>query len=93
VATKVNVDNRSASNHTVIEVITRDRRALLFWLSSTIQHAGLSISFAKINTEGERVADVFYVSDDAGGKILDEARIEDLKSRIMNTIARLDSGG
>ncbi len=93
VATKVNVDNRSATNHTVIEVITRDRRALLFWLSSTIQHAGLSISFAKINTEGERVADVFYVSDDAGGKVLDEARIEDLTSRIMNTIARLDSGG
>jgi [protein-PII] uridylyltransferase len=93
VATKVNVDNRSASNHTVIEVITRDRRALLFWLSSTIQHAGLSISFAKINTEGERVADVFYVSDESGGKVLDEARIEDLRHRIMNTIARLEAGG
>ncbi len=93
VATKVNVDNRSATNHTVIEVITRDRRALLFWLSSTIQHLGLSISFAKINTEGERVADVFYVSDEAGGKILDEARIEELKQRILSTIARLESGG
>jgi [protein-PII] uridylyltransferase len=93
VATKVNVDNRSASNHTVIEVITRDRRGLLFWLSSTIQHADLSISFAKINTEGERVADVFYVSDEAGGKILDEARIEELRHRILGTIARLDAGG
>ena len=69
------------------------RRALLFWLSSTIQHLGLSISFAKINTEGERVADVFYVSDEAGGKILDEARIEELKQRILSTIARLESGG
>jgi [protein-PII] uridylyltransferase len=93
VATKVNVDNRSATNHTVIEVITRDRRGLLFWLSTTIQHAGLSISFAKINTEGERVADVFYVSDQNGGKVLDEARIEELTQRILATIARLDSGG
>jgi [protein-PII] uridylyltransferase len=93
VATKVNVDNRSATNHTIIEVITRDRRGLLFWLSSALQHAGLSISFAKINTEGERVADVFYVSDDSGGKLLDEARIEDLKQRIQGTIARLETGG
>jgi [protein-PII] uridylyltransferase len=92
VETKVNVDNRSASNHTVIEVITRDRRALLFWLSTTIQHAGLSIAFAKINTEGERVADVFYVSDPDGGKVLDGARIEELTQRILATIARLDSG-
>ena len=93
VATKVNVDSRSATNHTIIEVITRDRRGLLFWLSSALQHAGLSISFAKINTEGERVADVFYVSDDTGGKLLDEARIEDLKERILGTIARLETGG
>ncbi|HEX7670517.1 MAG TPA: HD domain-containing protein, partial [Polyangiaceae bacterium] len=93
VATKVNVDSRSATNHTIIEVITRDRRGLLFWLSSAIQHAGLSISFAKINTEGERVADVFYVSDDKGGKLLDEARIEDLKERIQGTIARLETAG
>jgi len=93
VATKVNVDNRSASNHTVIEVITRDRRGLLFWLSSAIQQAGLSISFAKINTEGERVADVFYVSDESGGKVLDEARIEDLRHRILTTIARIEASG
>ena len=93
VATKVNVDNRSATHHTVIEVITRDRRALLFWLSSTLQHAGLSISFAKINTEGERVADVFYVTDESGNKLQDEARIDELTQRIMTTISRLDSGG
>jgi [protein-PII] uridylyltransferase len=93
VATKVSVDNRSATNHTVIEVITRDRHALLFWLSSAIQHAGLSITFAKINTEGERVADVFYVSDETGGKVLDQARIDELTQHISSTIARLESGG
>jgi [protein-PII] uridylyltransferase len=93
VATKVNVDNRSATNHTVIEVITRDRRALLFWLSSALQHAGLSISFAKINTEGERVADVFYVADERGNQLHDQGRIDELTQRIMMTISRLDAGG
>ena len=77
----------------MIEVITRDRRALLFWLSSTLQHAGLSISFAKINTEGERVADVFYVTDEQGNQLHDPARIEELTQRIMTTIARIDSSG
>jgi [protein-PII] uridylyltransferase len=93
VATKVSVDNRSATNHTVIEVITRDRQGLLFWLSSTIQQMGISIALAKINTEGERVADVFYVSDEHGSKIFDEARIEEMKERIGSAIARLDQGG
>jgi [protein-PII] uridylyltransferase len=92
VATKVNIDNRSATNHTVIEVITRDRRGLLFWLSTTIQQSNLSISFAKINTEGERVADVFYVANDQGGKELDETKIEELRESILTTIARLESG-
>jgi [protein-PII] uridylyltransferase len=93
VATKVNVDNRSAANHTIIEVITRDRKALLFSLSSAIQHAGLSIAFAKINTEGERVADVFYVSDASGGKVLKDDAIEALKDQVMSTIARLEASG
>jgi [protein-PII] uridylyltransferase len=91
VATKVNVDNRSATNHTVIEVITRDRRALLFWLARTIQQAGLSIDLAKVNTEGERVADVFYVVDESRGK-MDDARFNEIRERIFTTIARIESG-
>jgi [protein-PII] uridylyltransferase len=90
ISTKVNVDNRSAAKHTIVEVISRDRPALLFWLSSTIQQAGLSIWFAKINTEGQRVADVFYISDENGGKILDASRLADLKQRLANTVARLE---
>ncbi|MBM4363205.1 MAG: HD domain-containing protein, partial [Deltaproteobacteria bacterium] len=93
VATRVNVDNRSATNHTVVEVITRDRRGLLFWLATTIQYAGLSISLAKINTEGERVADVFYVSDPQGGKVLDGERLDALSQSILSTIARLEQQG
>lgn len=93
VETKVNVDNRGASNHTIIEVTTRDRRGLLFWLASTLQQSGLSIDLAKVNTEGERVADVFYVVDERGGKVTDEALIEELKARISAAIARMESGG
>jgi [protein-PII] uridylyltransferase len=91
ISTKVNLDNGSATNHTIVEVISRDRPALLFWLSTTIQQAGLSIWFAKINTEGERVADVFYVSDESGAKIVDSARLHDLEQRILSAVTRLES--
>lgn len=93
IATKVNVDNRSATDHTIIEVITKDRRDLLFWLSATLQKLGLSIQLAKVNTEGERVADVFYVVDACGGKIRDAARLTELKERISSIIAQIQAGG
>ncbi|MBX3129596.1 MAG: [protein-PII] uridylyltransferase [Polyangiaceae bacterium] len=90
VATEVSFDHQ-ASAHTVLEVITRDRPALLFWLAHTLQDAGLSIAVAKINTEGASVADVFYVTDASGSKIDDPARIEEIRTRITQTIARLQN--
>ncbi|MCC6902272.1 MAG: [protein-PII] uridylyltransferase [Polyangiaceae bacterium] len=89
VATEVSVDHR-ATAHTVIEVTTRDRPGLLFWLANTVQEVGLAISLAKINTEGTRVADVFYVTDASGAKLVDPARIEELKRRILSTVAQLE---
>jgi [protein-PII] uridylyltransferase len=90
VPTDINIDNRAATGHTVIEVITRDQFGLLFWLSNAIQHAGLTIALAKINTEGNQVADVFYVSDPSGAKLTDPDRIEMLRNQLLSTIARLE---
>jgi [protein-PII] uridylyltransferase len=91
-ATEVNVDNKSASNYSIIEVITLDRPALLFVLSMALQQVGLSIWFAKINTEGERVIDVFYVLSESGQKVLDPAEIAGIRSAIGAAIERLDVG-
>jgi [protein-PII] uridylyltransferase len=82
IETRVSIDNHTATNHTVIEVITRDRAGLLFLLSQTIQRAGLSIWFAKINTEGQRVVDVFYVSDEQRAKVAPE-RIREIKQALL----------
>ena len=84
------VDNRSGSNHTVLEIITLDRPGLLFALSSALQQEGLTISLAKINTEGNQVADVFYVCDSSGAKITDVERVQEIKDRILNTLGQLE---
>lgn len=88
-ATRVRVDNASASNHTIIEVITQDRPALLFWLAHTLLQANLSIWFAKINTEGERVVDVFYVSTRSGEKLLDNAVLGRIRRALEQAVQDL----
>ena len=90
VSTEINFDNRAASDHTVIEIITQDQGGLLFWLSNSLQAAGLTISFAKINTEGNQVADVFYVQDAGGEKVTDPSRLQVLKDQLQSTIANLE---
>ena len=79
---QVRVDNSGATSHTILEVITKDRADLLFWVCESIREAGLSIALAKIHTEGERVTDVFYVSTSEGKKLDDAAAIGELKNNI-----------
>jgi [protein-PII] uridylyltransferase len=61
-------------------------------LANTLVHLDLQISLAKINTEGTQVADVFYVTDTAGAKITAPERIEEVKNRILSTVAHLEKG-
>jgi [protein-PII] uridylyltransferase len=86
IATQVSLDNRSSATHTVVEVVTRDRPGLLFTLSRTFHELSLTIGVAKINTEGTRVIDVFYVTHLDGGKVeeaADEQRVREALLRVL----------
>ncbi|MEO8181278.1 MAG: [protein-PII] uridylyltransferase [Deltaproteobacteria bacterium] len=89
-ATTVHIHNESASNYTIIEVITQDRPALLFCLAHALLQMGLSIWFAKINTEGERVVDVFYVSTRSGHKLFDSEQLEHVREAVGAAVQRLE---
>jgi [protein-PII] uridylyltransferase len=89
-ATTVHIDNVASSNHTIIEVVTQDRPALLFCLANALLELGLSIWFAKINTEGERVVDVFYASTRSGQKVLDGEQLARLREVICSAVQRLE---
>lgn len=67
---EVNIDNISSANHSLIEVIARDRMGLLYDITNNITDLGLDISTAKISTYGSRAVDVFYVKDKYGEKIM-----------------------
>jgi [protein-PII] uridylyltransferase len=93
VATEVAFDNRASADHTLIEVTTRDRIGLLFTLANTLLQQKLTISLAKINTEGNRVADVFYVTDVSGAKVSEPERLEEIRQRITGAIELLQAEG
>lgn len=86
VFTEVLIDHRASDDHTVIEVLTEDRPALLFDLAEALHRLGLSISVAKIATEGTRVIDVFYVTEASGDKLAPGRRSEQVRKALMDTL-------
>ncbi|MFT3763994.1 MAG: [protein-PII] uridylyltransferase [Minicystis sp.] len=93
VKVQVSIDDRASPRHTVIEILARDRPGLLFALSDALYQLGLSIAVAKINTEGTRVADVFYVSDRDGGKIPPGKRTAEVHRTLVEVLERLEAEG
>ena len=88
--TQVLVDHRASSEHTVVEVVTRDRPGLLFTLADALHAQGLSIAVAKINTEGTRVTDVFYVQQAGGGKV-PAGRADQLVATLRAAVEAMDA--
>jgi len=86
VATEVRVDNATSSRFTVVDVFTRDRLGLLHTVARAIHDEGLSIALSRVNTEGHRAADVFYVTDADGDKVADPARLSRLSVVLRETI-------
>ena len=71
---EVTVNNNWSDRHTMVEVAGLDRPGLLFELTSRISKLNLNIASAHVATFGERVVDVFYVTDLFGAKITSATR-------------------
>ena len=90
VGIQVSLDDRASPRHTVIEVLARDRPGLLFAVSDALHRLGLTIAVAKINTEGARVADVFYVSEEDGRKVAPGPRTAEVRQRLVEVLEGLE---
>ena len=84
--TQVRWDNAASDDFTIIEVYTRDRPGVLFTITYLLSKLEFSIHLAKISTDVDRVADVFYVADAAGKKILDEGRLQGLRDALHDEL-------
>jgi [protein-PII] uridylyltransferase len=84
--TRVKVDNHSSDRYTIFDIFTHDRAGLLYAITRKLFELGLSVSRAKIATHLDQVVDVFYVADQAGGKIRDESRLADIHRQLLESI-------
>jgi [protein-PII] uridylyltransferase len=91
VRTEILVHGDASSDHTVIDVFTRDRVGLLHAIARALYDAGLSIALSKVSTEGERVADVFYVVDRKTGQKLTRERAAEVERGLRAAIEALDA--
>lgn len=81
-STHVRWDNEASDDFTIIEVYTEDRAGVLFTITYWLSNLDFAIHLAKISTDVDRVADVFYVADARGRKVLDEGRLRGLREAL-----------
>jgi [protein-PII] uridylyltransferase len=84
--TEVRIDNETSDGYTIIDVFADDRQGLLYVMTHAMFQLGLSVHASRISTRLDQVADVFYVTDQMGGKIEDPARLEAIRIRITDEL-------
>jgi [protein-PII] uridylyltransferase len=86
VPTWIQIDNESSDDFTIVEVYTQDRIGVLFTITYGLYQLGISIHLAKISTNVDQVADVFYVTDDQGAKIRQKERLEKIRQALHQSL-------
>jgi len=80
---EVTINNQWSQRYTVVEVTGLDRPGLLYELTTTLSKLNLNIASAHVATFGERVVDVFYVTDLLGAKITTPTRQAAIKRPLI----------
>lgn len=87
VGQQVVIDNSLSNEFTVVEVNGLDRPGLLFDLTSSLSQLNIDINSAHITTYGEKVVDVFYVTDLVGKKITSDERQVTIRRRLIDVLS------
>ncbi|AZR39774.1 MULTISPECIES: [protein-PII] uridylyltransferase [Marinobacter] len=84
--TEVTFSNDTINQRTVMEVITPDRPGLLARVGQVLLEHRVRLTNAKIATLGERVEDVFFVTDEHGEQISDPAVCQALQQDLCQML-------
>jgi [protein-PII] uridylyltransferase len=84
---EVTINNGWSNRYTMVEVTGLDRPGLLFELTATLSKLSLNIASAHVATFGERVVDVFYVTDLFGAKITSATRQATIKRALITLLS------
>lgn len=83
---QVEFDNEVSDRYTVIDIFAHDKVGLLYDITRTLKELGLYIAVSKISTKVDQAADVFYVSDIFGQKIVEPEKIKLIRKTLLERI-------
>jgi [protein-PII] uridylyltransferase len=83
---EVMINNQWSHRYTVIEVTGLDRPGLLYEVTATLSKLSLNIASAHVATFGERVVDVFYVTDLLGAQLTSPTRQAAIRRALIQLI-------
>ena len=77
-------DDSSSEHSTLLEIMAQDRPGLLYDIGSTLARLECNIEVALIDTEGQKVIDVFYLTEQ--GNRLSAGKQEALRQALQETL-------
>jgi len=83
IPTQIHFSKDELSGLTTLEISTADRPGLLARIGSVLSRHGVTVQGAKIQTLGERVEDIFFLSDDSGRSLEDQSLISRLEGELL----------
>ncbi len=86
IPTRVSFSDDARQRYTIMELVTVDRPGLLARIGRAFVECGVRLQNAKIATFGERVEDVFFITDKDNEPIRDNARLDRLRDAIMRSL-------
>jgi len=89
----VTINNQWSHRYTMVEITGLDRTGLLYELTATLSKLNLNIASAHVATFGERVVDVFYVTDLMGAQITSPTRQAAIKRALIALFKAADGNG
>ena len=80
---EIQFDNQSHPTTTLIHIAAEDTSGFLYELTNAFSLLGIDIRQMEIRTDGSRVRDTLFVTDDSGRKLLDEQRQQVLRTAVV----------
>lgn len=86
IPTRTSISNDINTNTTILEVISPDRPGLLALIARIFLKFNIQLSNAKITTLGERVEDIFFITDEDGEPLSDPELCKELQTEICTQL-------
>ncbi len=89
----VTINNQWSHRYTMVEITGLDRTGLLYDLTATLSKLNLNIASAHVATFGERVVDVFYITDLLGAQVTSPTRQAAIKRALIAVFSAREGEG